>query len=426
MQLSWSPLHAALGMTAGQPFTLDLVHQAVEAKVRETATLEWKSEIPAAAAGDTGRAKIAKPIAAMANSGGGLIVYGVAEDDANSGAAQRITKVDTSEETVRRLLQIAGNLQPPVLGITPVQMPLDADSHQGVLALLVPPSAHAPHLMPQKDGAFKAPYRQGPQSGWMSEYQLEKAYAERFRQRASTSARVRALRDEVAARIDVSEAPWLVAVGSPETPTPMPGRITKADMQGILTSALTTIASRDYGGSGIIRSLAEVGGLRILPGLQRWIVPTTANPLYTGVSDWAHAEVFWDGTVILAVNTGTFQNPITVAGHHGVEREIVERLCVEFLTLVNSVVDHRGVPQQYNVEIDMIRGDDLPLACLPLNAIQAHRTGGYDGIPVTRFLAVHTTLTPREATVEHQAGELATDILNQFGLEYLSFLPGPA
>ncbi len=70
----FTPLHRALGLAPG-PFDLDLVRQAVEGKVKEESDLDWKqnSYHPQ---NPTWQDEAAKDIAAMANSGGGWVVFG--------------------------------------------------------------------------------------------------------------------------------------------------------------------------------------------------------------------------------------------------------------------------------------------------------------------------------------------------------------
>ena len=72
--MSFTPLHRALGLPPS-PLTDDVLNSAVEAGVVETDDLDWKSELPPAKS--LSQTDVPKDIATMANSGGGMIVYGV-------------------------------------------------------------------------------------------------------------------------------------------------------------------------------------------------------------------------------------------------------------------------------------------------------------------------------------------------------------
>ncbi|MEV7482422.1 AlbA family DNA-binding domain-containing protein [Streptomyces halstedii] len=74
--MPFTPLHRILGLAPG-PLTGDLLDAAVKAGVTEHSDLDWKSELPPAKG--LPQTDFPKDVAAMANSGGGVIVYGVQE-----------------------------------------------------------------------------------------------------------------------------------------------------------------------------------------------------------------------------------------------------------------------------------------------------------------------------------------------------------
>ena len=71
----FTALHRALGVAPG-PLTDELLDAAVSSGVMETTDLDWKSELPPAKG--LPQTDFPKDVAAMANSGGGVIVFGVA------------------------------------------------------------------------------------------------------------------------------------------------------------------------------------------------------------------------------------------------------------------------------------------------------------------------------------------------------------
>lgn len=74
----WSRIHAELGLSP-TPLTHALVVRAVESGVAEADDLDWKQALPPEV--EKKRRDVAKDVAAMANTRGGLIVYGVREEN---------------------------------------------------------------------------------------------------------------------------------------------------------------------------------------------------------------------------------------------------------------------------------------------------------------------------------------------------------
>ena len=74
--MTFTALHRALGVAPG-PLTDELLDAAVSSGVVETNDLDWKSELPPAKG--LSQTDFPKDVAAMANSGGGVIVFGVRE-----------------------------------------------------------------------------------------------------------------------------------------------------------------------------------------------------------------------------------------------------------------------------------------------------------------------------------------------------------
>lgn len=168
-----TPLHLALGEDAS-PFDMDLLERAVASSIEETDDLDWKQVLPRKDANE----EFAKDVAAMANSGGGMIVYGIAETDGPSSGAGAIRGIEGwGDPEERRLRQVAyANIQPPVHGLT-FHVAERADTR--VVALHVPSSPDAPHLVWLKD-RFIAPIRYGAQTAFMRERDIERAYQDRW------------------------------------------------------------------------------------------------------------------------------------------------------------------------------------------------------------------------------------------------------
>ena len=110
----FTPIHRALGIEPGD-LSLNLIEQAIENGVEETTGLDWKRSIY-----DTRRPgwedEAAKDIAAMANSGGGWVVFGVAEDN-ETNTASEIAPIQWNADVQQRILRVAySRIGPPVVG----------------------------------------------------------------------------------------------------------------------------------------------------------------------------------------------------------------------------------------------------------------------------------------------------------------------
>ena len=186
-------------LAAGSPFDED----AVSERVRETDQLDWKGALPTKAES----LEFAKDVAAMANSGGGMVVvYGIYEDETTS-AAREITGVEGwGDREQRRLRAVAySSIRPPVHGLT-FEAVLSGDRLIAA-GFRVPSSPDTPHLV-WSGGNFSAPIRYGAATAYMTERQLEQNY-----ECASTSAKV--LDAELNNRLD--RAVWFTAAAIPRT-----------------------------------------------------------------------------------------------------------------------------------------------------------------------------------------------------------------
>lgn len=201
-----TPLHAALGQS-GTELTINLVKEACASHVVESDQLDWKRDLPlptGAVTHEQTRAmtlELAKDLAAMANSRGGMLVYGVSDD---GGRADELVGVPDPSDGVmeRRVRQVAFNFVHPPLQVRCISL---SDDEQHVLIIEIPESDEAPHLVqPKRDGGnvgwFVAPYRSGADTNNMVEKQLEGSYRQRIDGRRQQHRQLRELHEELAIR----------------------------------------------------------------------------------------------------------------------------------------------------------------------------------------------------------------------------------
>ncbi|MGC4153665.1 MAG: ATP-binding protein [Propionicimonas sp.] len=90
--MNYTPVHRLLGAPAG-PLTSSLLDDAVTAQLPEARDLDWKRPLPKS----PGSSDFPKDVAAMANSGGGMIVYGVTESNKVASGRQDLGQVSERE-----------------------------------------------------------------------------------------------------------------------------------------------------------------------------------------------------------------------------------------------------------------------------------------------------------------------------------------
>ena len=160
------------------PLNFSMIERAIAEGIPEDDQLDWKRDLP------SDGTEFAKDVAAFANSRGGVIVYGVSEDRKTS-RAQSAALVDISEASQRRLRSWVGTRVSPLLGtfsLTP--LPAPGDPSTGFLVVWVGESPDAPHMI-GNDERLGCPYRLHAQTVWMREWDISRAYQERFARRVT-------------------------------------------------------------------------------------------------------------------------------------------------------------------------------------------------------------------------------------------------
>ena len=120
--MNFTALHRAAGAGPG-PLTEALLDAAVAVGAVETSDLDWKSELPPAKG--LPQTDFPKDVAAMANSGGGVIVFGVRESQ--KAATERVD-VGECDEAYERTLRSAA--------ITAISPPGEKDQPEHRVAVL--------------------------------------------------------------------------------------------------------------------------------------------------------------------------------------------------------------------------------------------------------------------------------------------------
>ena len=376
-------LHRALGQRAGGepgPATAisgGLLVAAVSAEVVERADLDWKRRLPDLKVAGA-REEAAKDIAAMANTSGGLIVYGVREAGGGAAAAIEPAASEAGDQFERMYRQVASSaIRPPVLGLRFHRVAVEGG---WVLAVEVDPSQERPHLVFSKD-LFRAPYRSGSHTLDMDEAALSRAYRDRHRfsddrrnhlQRLYQEARASAL-DEPATlhwmgeeRDDPSRRAVLVLVAVADGYVPSLDRLTRdrvyvvmggrqgspkqrlrgwdLDEQGYggfgwtrfhqdgsVSAALPITSARAFDGTAF--SFPAAGSLHLLEAVER---------LVTSASRWVEVTGY-SGSHLLRVGIETSGHvPARIVSHVGSSTRYIEH---------RDAVPVSGAPIQFSLDL---------------------------------------------------------------------------
>lgn len=413
--MSFTALHRAMGAEPG-PLTDALLDAAVSAGVIETGDLDWKSELPPARG--LPQTDFPKDIAAMANSGGGVIVYGVRERQRAA-----IDRVDVGEfdEGYERALRAAAvtAISPPVFGLNVHRLGED-----GLRAVVVevPASVDGPHLVFRND-YFGAPVRNDSDTVWMRERQIEAMYRARFDERRNSRESLDALYSDAAAGRDTGQRAWFVAVARPRIPRARRA-VPREDARGILEQGGTLALA--FAGSGLfgVHPLENVDRLNPRPGLRRWVA---ANARTAERERWREAWVslHHDGSVTLAAAAGGHRYSADGYLRGSQVRSVAIECGVADLMALVRASGSAATPGEYDVRVGIEWAGMPPLTVLATDS--AGRPDDTTVSPILRYAPVDVSVNavlPEEEFL-WQVRDLAQDCVNQGGISDLLLLPSP-
>lgn len=339
MAIMWSRIHADLGLSP-TPLTHDMVVQAIAQHVRENEDLDWKQEVEwlkdlPADVKEKKKREFAKDVAAMANTRGGLIVFGVRETNEE---AVELTGVPNHEHDRQPLRALAWQRVRPLIEGLVIEPLSDEASGQGLIVVSVPASPDAPHVVGERN-ELGVPYRDGSVTRWMIEGQLERAYRDRFARRADDRTALSALAAGLVPEIDLETGVWVAVVARPAAPLPLAhGRPQReqaaATMREMLKLAEAVQPVGPIGRIPMLRDLPPYALDNPRTGLRRWVLrsnPHAEDP--AARADWAYVELHHDGSMALSVRVAEWNAHDDITNDIGVHFRAVDSLMVDAVAL---------------------------------------------------------------------------------------------
>ncbi|WP_252342207.1 ATP-binding protein [Rhodococcus sp. 14-2483-1-2] len=391
-----------------------MLDEAVGAGAAETDDLDWKSELPPMKG--LSQTDFPKDVAAMANSGGGVIVFGVRETQ--KAATERVDVGDLDEAYERSLRSAAiTGISPPVFGLNVHRIGTDPRA----VVVEVPASIDGPHLIYRND-YFGAPIRNDSDTVWMKERQIEAMYRARFDERRHATETLDALYSEAAAGRNFGERAWLIAVAHPRIPR-FRERLTREEARAVLAEAEElTLTYADRNG---VHPMENVDRTNLRPGLRRWVAVNTA----TGErSTWKEAwiSIHHDGSVTVATAAGAHR--MSMDGYREgwqIESSAVECAIADLMALVRKAAKATD-NDEYDLRLGIEWTGEQPLTLLTEDA--SGRTYNGVSIPLHRYTPVETTVNAAEpeADFHWHVHDFAQDCVNQGGISNVLRIRPPA
>ena len=417
----FTPIHRALGLEPGN-LTLEIIKKAIEEGLEETSDLDWKKELYNPKK-PTWFEEASKDIAAMANSGGGWIVFGVGEDGKNNGASS-INPIQWSATDEQRILQAAySKIGPPVVGLDFEKIPCGENPDDGYIVLMhIPDSMDAPHFARKGNDAFVAPRRNGPHTVPRTERDIERGFRERFQRGVEQEKTLQGYFEQAAEALNPEQGVFLAIAAVPVTPRISATPVSEETMYQYANQMLNPEFLHNFE-----RTMHEIGfppSPEVKKGYRRWLIRTNVN------SKVQYRKYFCDnGSMLASYQLGHIRRGKKLSYDESKKNHClsthIEFVIADFMSLLRSYSQAYKVYGTYRIRAGLVGSSDAPITIRTISNFDQVLEESYSE-PIKRFQPVSTFIDPL-APIEDVLPPLRTlalDIVNQGGIQNLQVIAG--
>ena len=428
----FTPIHRALGLEPGN-LTLELIEKAIEAGLEETADFDMKRVVPDLKA-DKSKQEVAKDIAAMANSGGGWIIYGVGEGA--TGIAESIYPCEWAAKEEQQMFTIARTkIDPPVEGIEFSKIPCGENPNEGYIVLMhIPDSADTPHFARKGDDAFRAPRRNGPYTVFMTERDIERGFRERSQRGVEQEKTLQGYFEQATEALNPEQGVFLAIVAVPVTPIISADPITSGTASEYSYPQAYSYFIDSHQGKSPKEEKIETEFTFIwnlgehVKGMRRWVIRNLPQTTAGKYRKYLHD----DGTLVGAYQLGGVYNKQSASNQYPVGKpnhcrsKDIESALIDFFSLLRDHAQERRVSGGFHIRVGLVGDANSPILVRTFDGFMQVLTDESYSEPIKRFQPASTFIDPL-APIEDilpPLRTLALDIVNQGGIQNLQVIAG--
>lgn len=429
----FTPIHRALGLEPGN-LTMNDINQVIAEKVEETADLDWKKKFYGIQ-NNAVMEEVAKDIAAMANSGGGWIVFGIKEDGENN-AASSVNPIQWSADNERQIRNIAySKIGPPVVGIEFSKIPCGENPDDGYVVLMhIPDSVDAPHFARKGDDAFRAPWRNGPHTEFMTERDIERGFRERFQRGVEQEKTLQGYFEQATEALNPEEGVFLAIAAVPVSPKISAGSVDRDKaIQHTTPRAYSYLMASQRGSCSKEEKIETEFNFiwsqgECVKGMRQWVVRSSAQAA-AKYRKHLHDDGTLTGGYCLRRNVRGVQSTSEqyVAGEiNHCNSFNVEKALIDFFSLLREHAQERSVSGGFRIRVGLVGDANSPILVRTFDGFMQVLTDESYSEPIKRFQPVSTFVDPL-APIEDvlpSLRALALDIVNQGGIQNLQVIDG--
>ena len=382
---------------------------------------------------DKSKQEVAKDIAAMANSGGGWIIYGVGEGA--TGIAGSIHPCEWEAKEEQQMLTIAyTKIDPPVIGLDFNKISCGENPDEKYLVLMhIPDSADAPHFARAEKNNFSAPRRNGPHTNPMTYRDIERGFRERFQRSAEQEKTLQDYFEQATETLNPEEGVFLAIAAVPVTTKISAGSVDRGTaIQHTNPWAYSYFMTSFLGNypkdpKVSTNGLFMWGGGDIVKGMRRWVLRNSAHATAKYTKHLHDDGTLTGGYCLRKVRGMQSTSEQHLAGEINHCNSIdVEKALIDFFSLLREHAQERRTSGGFHIRVGLVGNANSPIVLRTHDRFTWDLMSESEPEPIKRFQPVSTFIDPL-APIEDilpPLRTLALDIVNQGGIQNLQVIAG--